>query len=113
MSVVFAAGFLVPQQLAGLEYFRGAAAAFPGSLFPPVPALGGLSTRADDLAKQINTAFPIGPIHIVAHSMAGLDSRFLLSKNLFGLANPGRVASLSMISTPQRDSLIADLLAGP
>jgi triacylglycerol lipase len=110
MSVVFAAGFLVPQQLAGLEYFRGAAAAFPGALFPPVPTLGDVPTRANDLANQINTAFPNSPIHIVAHSMAGLDSRFLLSKNLCGLANPGRVASLSMISTPHWGSPIADLL---
>ena len=45
--------------------------------------------------------------------MAGLDSRFLLSKNLFGLANPGRVASLSMISTPHWGSPVADLLVGP
>ena len=44
--------------------------------------------------------------------MAGLDSRYLLCHNLCGLADPGRVASLSMISTPHWGSPIADLLVG-
>lgn len=113
MSVVFAAGFLVPQHLLGKDYFRGAAAAFPGALFPSVPPVGDVATRAQALARQIQTAFPSGPIHIVAHSMAGLDSRFLLSHNLSGLADSGRVASLSTISTPHHGSPIADLLVGP
>jgi triacylglycerol lipase len=113
MNVVFASGFLVPQRLAGLEYFRGAAAAFPAALFPPVPPIGDVRSRANDLANRINAAFPNGPIHIVAHSMAGLDSRYMLCRNLCGLANPGRVASLSMISTPHWGSPVADLLVGP
>lgn len=113
MNIVFAAGFLVPQRLAGVEYFRGAASAFPSALFPPVPPLGNVSVRATDLANRIDSAFPSGPIHIVAHSMAGLDSRFLLSNNLCGLADPGRVVSLSMISTPHWGSPVADLLVGP
>jgi hypothetical protein len=45
--------------------------------------------------------------------MAGLDSRYMLSTNLCGLANPGRVASLSMISTPNWGSPVADLPVGP
>ena len=113
MGVVFAAGFLVPQHLVGLDYFRGVAAAFPGALFPGVPPVADVATRAHALAARIDAAFPAGPIHIVAHSMAGMDARFLLCKNLLGLANPGRVASLSTISTPHRGSPIADLLVGP
>ncbi len=113
MGVVFAAGFLVPQHLVGKDYFRGAAAAFPGALFPDVPPVADVPTRANALAQKIHAAFPSGPIHIVAHSMAGLDSRFLLSNNLLGLADPGRVASLSTIATPHWGSPIADLLVGP
>lgn len=113
MGVVFAAGVLVPQRLAGKEYFRGAKEAFPDALFPPVPTLAGVPTRANVLANQINAGFPNGPIHIIAHSMAGLDARFMLSHNLYGLANPGRVTSLSMISTPNWGSPIADFLVGP
>jgi triacylglycerol lipase len=95
MSVVFAAGFLVPQHIAGKDYFR----------------IADVATRANRLADTISDA--PGPIHIVAHSMAGLDARFLLANNLQGLANPGRVVSLSMISTPNLGSPVADLLAGP
>ena len=113
MSVVFAAGFLVPQQFAGMDYFRGAKAAFPDALFPPVPPAADVSTRAQALANRINTAFPNGPIHIVAHSMAGLDTRFLLTHNLCGLAAPGRVTSLSTISTPHGGTPVADFLVGP
>src|ERR1043166_1179970 len=113
MNVVFAAGFLVPQQLGTVDYFRGAKQAFPNALFPPVPIVGDVVTRATDLAKEIDAAFKTGPIHIVAHSMAGLDSRYLLSHNLFGLAAPGRVATLSTISTPHHGTPVADLLAGP
>ena len=113
MSIVFAAGFLVPQHLLGQDYFRGAAAAFPNALFPPVPPTGDVQTRANVLAREIQARFPAGPIHIVAHSMAGLDSRYLLSHNLLGLADPGRVASLSTISTPHFGSPVADLLVGP
>jgi len=76
-----------------------------------VPTLAAISDRANALAGQlINYA---GPIHIVAHSMAGLDARHLLSHDLRGLASSGRVASLSMIATPNSGSPIADVLAGP
>jgi pimeloyl-ACP methyl ester carboxylesterase len=113
VNLVFASGYLVPQRLLGLEYFRGVPAAFPGALFPVVPPLATVSDRARSLADQIVTAFPTGTIHIVAHSMGGLDARSLLAANLEGLAAPGRVISLSTISTPHRGTPIADLLVGP
>jgi triacylglycerol esterase/lipase EstA (alpha/beta hydrolase family) len=111
MTVVFAAGVLVPQNLGVTQYFRKAREAFPDAQFPEVPTLAAISDRADALASQlINCA---GPIHIIAHSMAGLDARHLLSHDLRGLASSGRVASLSMIATPNLGSPIADVLAGP
>ena len=113
MNLVFASGVLVPQHILGLDYFRGAHAAFPGALFPAVPVTSSLDARAEALAQQIDAAFPVGPIHVVAHSMGGLDTRCLLSRNLRGLGAPGRLASLSTISTPHRGSPIADLLVGP
>lgn len=45
-------------------------------------------------------------VHIVAHSMGGLDARYLVSKLGYG----DRVASLTTISTPHRGSRIADVL---
>ena len=109
MNLVFTAGVLVPQQFLGHDYFRGAREAFPGAVFPGVPVTSSLEVRAAALAEKIDAAFPTGPIHIVAHSMGGLDTRCLLSRNLRGLAAPGRVASLSTISSPHRGSPIADL----
>src|SRR5271166_5787150 len=113
MNLVFASGVLVPQHLLHLDYFRAVSDAFPGSLFPQTPGTAGIEARASALAEQIDQAFPTGPIHVVAHSMGGLDTRCVLSNNLRGLATPGRVASLSTISTPHRGSPIADLLVGP
>jgi triacylglycerol lipase len=113
MNVVFASGVLVPQHLLKFDYFRGIGEAFPGSLFPQTPVTAGIDVRASALAAQIDQAFPTGPIHVVAHSMGGLDTRCMLSNNLRGLADPGRVASLSTISTPHRGSPLADLLVGP
>jgi triacylglycerol lipase len=61
----------------------------------------------------IDKGFPSGPVHIIAHSMGGLDSRFLIGNDLLGLASSGRIASLTTLSTPHRGSPVADLLAGP
>ena len=44
-------------------------------------------------------------IHIIAHSMGGLDSRYMISK--LGMAD--RVLSLTTISTPHHGSPIADI----
>ena len=71
-----------------------------------------LRSRAQELAGKINEKFGTGEIHIIAHSMGGLDARCLLAQNLLGLAAPGRIVSLSTISTPHHGSPVADLLLG-
>jgi len=101
---------LVPQRILGLDYFRDLPARFPQALFPKVAVDGQIKNRALTLAAQINERFPEGQINIIAHSMGGLDARYLLSSNLLGLAP--RVASLSTVSTPHRGTAIADLLLG-
>jgi triacylglycerol lipase len=113
MNLVFASGFLVPQRILSLHYFRGLQEEFPGSCFPDVPPNGSIDVRANALVQAV-TRFefpdPGAPIHIIAHSMGGLDARYALHKNISGLA--GRVASLSTIATPHHGSPIADLLVG-
>ena len=111
MNLVFASGFLIPQRLKGLDYFRDVAKIYPEALFPHVDVGANVEACANQLAAQIDAAFPSGRIDIVAHSMGGLDARFLLAHNLRGLA--GRIATLSTIATPHRGSPVADLLAGP
>ena len=110
MNLVFASGFLAPQAALGEDYFRDLPQKYPTALFPKVSVLGSIAQRAGELAAQISAKFPSGDIHIVAHSMGGLDSRYLLAKNLNNLA--ARVASLSTITTPHWGSPIADLLTG-
>jgi triacylglycerol lipase len=118
MNLVFAGGFLVPQHLLGIDYFRGlqahiAKAGAHAALFPAVPPIGTCEDRARVLADAIQQAYPNGAVHIIAHSMGGLDGRTLIARNLQGLSNPGRIASLTTVSTPHRGSPVADLLAGP
>jgi triacylglycerol lipase len=117
MNLVFASGFLVPQQVLGLEYFRGLEAHLQAgghtALFPLVPPTETCESRARVLADAIQQAYPAGAVHIIAHSMGGLDGRMLIGRNLRGLSDPGRIASLTTLSTPHRGSPVADLLAGP
>lgn len=114
MNLVFAAGFLFPQRLFGQDYFRDVKAAYPRACFPDVPITASIADRADALARAI-VAFDFpergAAIHLVGHSMGGLDARYALYRNLHGLAD--RVASLSTIGTPHRGSPIADLIEGP
>ena len=76
--------------------------------------LGSIEMRAQALATEIagfRFPEPKARIHIIAHSMGGLDARYALDRGLSGLAP--RIASLSTIGTPHRGSPIADLLVGP
>lgn len=117
MNLVFASGFLVPQEFLGVNYFRDVAdhvrEAGHRVLTATVPSTGTSDQRAQVLANAMQKEFPTGPIHIIAHSMGGLDSRTIIGNNLLGLAEPGRIASLTTLSTPHRGSPVADLLAGP
>jgi triacylglycerol lipase len=91
MNLVFASGFFVPQAVLGKDYFRDLPPRYPDALFGKVSVLGSIADRAGEFAAAIAAKFPSGDIHIIAHSMGGLDSRFLLA-NLNNLAS--RVASL-------------------
>ena len=110
MNLVFASGFFEPQKLVRIDYFRDLPKVYPDALFPEVPVDAHISERAPRLAQQILERFPKGDIHVIAHSMGGLDTRYLLAKKLLGLDQ--RIKSLSTISTPHRGSPVADLLLG-
>ena len=116
MNLVFASGFLVAQRFLTNGYFRGLEAHLEGkhaTLFPEVPPLASSEERTPLLADAIQQKYPEGPVHIIPHSMGGLDSRTLIALNRHGLATPGRITSLTTLSTPHRGSPVADLLAGP
>ncbi len=69
-----------------------------------VPPLAPIHVRAQRLAEMVR-ALDAPRVHLVAHSMGGLDARYALSR--LGLAS--RVASLTTIGTPHRGTPIADL----
>jgi triacylglycerol lipase len=115
MNLVFASGFLIPQDFFGKQYFNGLAKRIKDegkheAIFPLVGPLDSCAKRAPELAKAIALGFPTGEIHIIAHSMGGLDSRVVIAGNLEGLSTPGRIKSLTTIATPHLGSPVADLL---
>src|SRR5690242_4119814 len=116
VDIVFASGFLVPQNFLNFNYFRDVKTHVEAqghrALMPKVNPLATCGDRARAVADAIQGTFPAGPVHIIAHSMGGLDSRMLIANNIHGLAEPGRIASLTTLSTPHNGSPVADALAG-
>lgn len=71
---------------------------------PRVHPTAGIARRARKLAERIETLCPDEPVHIVGHSMGGLDARALL--HLPGWED--RVLSLTTIATPHLGSTLAE-----
>jgi triacylglycerol lipase len=69
-----------------------------------VPALGTVEARARALARLIRNASPDEPVHVIAHSMGGLDARHMISH----LGMHERVTSLVTLGAPHRGSPVAD-----
>jgi len=95
-----------------ITYFRGIAKALAdaGYTVPEPPTLspaGSVKERAADLQEYLenNAAVQGRQVHLIAHSMGGLDSRYTISR--LGLAD--RVQSLTTLGTPHRGTSIADL----
>jgi triacylglycerol lipase len=65
---------------------------------------GGIKQRAEELRRFIQQEMPSEPLHIIAHSMGGLDSRYLISC----LDMADRVLSLTTLGTPHRGTAFAD-----
>jgi triacylglycerol lipase len=92
----------------------------PAVIACTVPPSGSIASRAKHLAADISRQLALKEdddgttgtttVNIIAHSMGGLDARYLISR----LKPPHlKVASLTTIATPHRGSCIADLLLDP
>lgn len=99
-------------KVVGMDYFRGIPAALraAGHHVPPPPALpplGSIAERAVALREYLlaEPAVRDRRVHLVAHSMGGLDSRFLISR----LNMADRVVSLTTLGTPHRGTPLADM----
>jgi triacylglycerol lipase len=115
MNIVLVPGVLGFNRFHRMEYFNGVPQHLRRTLGVNVLStttapLGTIEHRAELLAQQILDAGfdPSQPVHILAHSMGGLDTRFLIAKNLRGVAP--RIASLTAIGTPHFGSPVATLL---
>jgi triacylglycerol lipase len=73
-------------------------------LVPRLSRMRGVATRAEELKRFIEKCVPTGPIHLIGHSMGGLDARYMVSR--LGMAE--RVKSLTTIGTPHRGTAFAD-----
>ena len=73
-----------------------------------VAPMGPIAHRAGQLVRFIERHTGEEPVHIIAHSMGGLDSRYAISR--LGLGD--RVLSLTTLGTPHRGTVIADRVLG-
>ena len=116
VNIVLASGFLVPQTVGPINYFRDVKPRLEAKghhvLAHKVPVVASCKVRAKALADAIQGEFKNDPVHIIAHSMGGLDSRMMIGQNFNGLGEKGRILSLTTLSTPHQGSPLADLLAG-
>lgn len=123
INIVLAHGFFGLRTVGSTNYFNGVEKHLKDHhnakvLVTNVSPIGSIRERGNQLRQQIISAInnpdeypffnPKAPIHIIAHSMGGLDSRFILSP-----ANPDNIAnlitSLTTIGTPHKGSPLADL----
>jgi triacylglycerol lipase len=72
-------------------------------LMPQLGRTHGIRQRAEQL-RQVIGRWTSGPVNIIAHSMGGLDARFMVSQ----LDMAGRVASVTTVGTPHHGTYIAD-----
>jgi triacylglycerol lipase len=73
-------------------------------LVPSLSPTSGVERRARELKKHLDRNSAGEPVHLIAHSLGGLDARWMISK--LGMAE--RVLSLTTIGTPHRGSPFAD-----
>jgi triacylglycerol lipase len=92
----------------GPEYFPGVRrhleAAGARVLVARVSPTAGIATRAAELRDVIRRAVGAGPVHVVGHSLGGLDARHMIAR--LGMA--AQVISLTTVGTPHRGSPFAD-----
>jgi triacylglycerol lipase len=89
-------------------YFRGIPEALRAAgnrvLVTRVPAIASVEDRARRLGQQILREFAGEPVHLIGHSMGGLDARRLLADPAWSR----RVLTLTTIGTPHLGTSLAD-----
>jgi len=125
MNIVLVHGILGFDRIGPINYFNGIAEhlrlRFGASVYAPaLDPTAGTEIRSGMLRQKIGDALSKGlldatqPIHIIAHSMGGLDARRMISQDPMIQSGgvSATVQTLATIGTPHRGSPIADLVAG-
>ncbi|KAK7612157.1 triacylglycerol lipase [Phyllosticta paracitricarpa] len=115
---------LAGQYAPGIQYWRGIREALEARdirvITASVSPSGSIEARAAMLSERIRSALALAPdqpsqqhqpqsVNIIAHSMGGLDARYMISRlQPSGIA----VKSLATIATPHRGSAFADYVMG-
>jgi triacylglycerol lipase len=73
-------------------------------LVPTLSPTAGVAARAAELKQYLDRVSPVEPVHIMAHSMGGLDARYMISR----LGMGDRVLTLTTLGTPHRGTTFAD-----
>jgi triacylglycerol lipase len=73
-------------------------------LVPRLSPTEGIIRRAAELKAFLDREAPGQKVHLIAHSMGGLDARYMISR----LDMAGRVLSLTTLGTPHRGTAFAD-----
>jgi triacylglycerol lipase len=122
MNIILVHGILGFANKFGIDYFRGLPQHFREKglrvFAPELDPTEGVEFRGSQLRDQVEAAAKAGNIdpsqktHIIAHSLGGLDSRYILSP-----ANPRPlqvpIRSLTTVATPHRGSPVADVMDDP
>ena len=109
--IVLHHGFLGFNRIISVDYFYKVPQTLQDAGFQAhttsVRSVGTIISRAHDLSRQIDKILEktgAEQVNIIAHSMGGLDARYLISSMGYG----DRVAALFTVSTPHQGTPIAD-----
>ncbi len=113
--IVLAHGFGGFKEILGIEYFWGVKDDLEALGYEvyvtQVDMFNKIAVRGTQLAHQIDEILSESgapKVNIIAHSMGGLDARYMISHLGYG----NKVASLTTIATPHRGTAIADIALG-
>ncbi|ATX82429.1 triacylglycerol lipase [Mariprofundus ferrinatatus] len=105
-TVVLIHGLFGFRKLLWSEYFQGVRPLLESMgmrvIAPRLPWAGSVEARGNSLARQLQQE--AGALHLVAHSMGGIDARFWISR----LGGGEKVASLTTLASPHHGSSAAD-----
>lgn len=109
--IILAHGFLGFRRFLLWKHFDGVAKALRHAgytvLQPLVHPTDSIQNRASQLDRAIRAAYgPDEPVHIIGHSMGGLDARCMASPK--GLGQGHRVLTITTIGSPHHGSPVAD-----